>query len=55
MVRRRSTVRFRKGRWRLAAEHPEVQEPAQWTRELCAEQVAVADRPRVGDYTQNDD
>jgi len=45
---------LRMGRW-LAAEHPEVQEPGQWTRELCAAWVATVDRLRVGDYTQNDD
>jgi integrase len=45
---------LRMGRW-LAAEHPEVQEPDQWTRELCAAWVAAVDRLRIGDYTQNDD
>jgi integrase len=45
---------LRMGRW-LAAEHPEVQEPGQWTRELCAAWVAAVDRLRIGDYTQNDD
>jgi len=45
---------LRMGRW-LAAEHPEVQEPSQWTRELCAAWVAAVDRLRIGDYTQNDD
>lgn len=41
----------RAGRW-LAILHPEVREPAQWTRELCAEYVASLDRARVGEYTQ---
>ena len=45
---------LRMGRW-LAAEHPEVREPGQWTRELCAAWVAAVDRLRIGDYTQNDD
>jgi integrase len=45
---------LRMGRW-LAAEHPEVQEPGQWTRELCAAWVAAVDRLRIGDYTQNND
>ena len=39
------------GRW-LAAEHPAVEEPAAWTRELCAAYVAAVDRMRVGDYAQ---
>ena len=45
---------LRMGRW-LAAEHPEVREPGQWTRELCAAWVAAVDRLRIGDYTQNDE
>jgi integrase len=39
------------GRW-LAAEHPDVTEPAQWTRELCAAWVAAVDRMTVGEYVQ---
>jgi integrase len=39
------------GRW-LAAEHPEVVEPARWTRETCAAWVAALDRMNVGDYVQ---
>ena len=39
------------GRW-LAAEHPAVEEPAAWTRELCAAYVAAVDRMRIGDYAQ---
>jgi hypothetical protein len=38
------------GRW-LAAEHPGIQEPAAWTRELCAAYVAAVDRMRVGSAT----
>jgi integrase len=45
---------LRMGRW-LAAEHPEVQEPGQWTRELCAAWVAAVDRLRIGDYIQAGD
>jgi hypothetical protein len=33
------------GRW-LSAEHPEVAEPAQWTRQTCAAWVATVDRMR---------
>ncbi|GAA5103790.1 site-specific integrase [Haloechinothrix salitolerans] len=43
---------LRMGRW-LAAEHPEVQEPEQWTRELCAAWVAAVDRLHIGDYIQH--
>ncbi len=39
------------GRW-LAAEHPQITEPAQWTRQTCAAWVAAVDRLRVGDYVQ---
>ncbi|MDO8478752.1 MAG: tyrosine-type recombinase/integrase [Candidatus Rokubacteria bacterium] len=42
------------GRW-LAAEHLAVEEPAAWTRELCAAYVAAVDRMRVGDYAQRCD
>ena len=45
---------LRMGRW-LAAEHPDIREPGQWTRELCAAWVATVDRLRIGDYTQNDE
>ena len=41
----------RVGRW-LAATHPEISEPAQWTRELCATYVATLDRSRVGEFTE---
>jgi integrase len=40
---------LRLGRW-LAAEHPDVYEPGQWNRQLCALAVAAIDRMRVGDY-----
>ncbi|MFF3159902.1 tyrosine-type recombinase/integrase [Streptomyces sp. NPDC057910] len=39
------------GRW-LAAEHPEITEPSQWTRQTCAAWVAAVDKLRVGDYAQ---
>jgi integrase len=39
------------GRW-LAAEHPEVADPAGWTRQTCATWIAALDRTRVGDYVQ---
>jgi integrase len=37
------------GRW-LAAEHPEITEPGQWDRTLCAAWVAAVDRMSIGDY-----
>lgn len=39
------------GRW-LAAEHPEITEPGQWTRQTCASWVATVDRMAVGDFSQ---
>jgi integrase len=39
------------GRW-LAAEHPEITEPGQWTRQTCAEWIAAIDKMAVGDYCQ---
>jgi integrase len=42
------------GRW-LAAEHPEITEPGQWTRSTCAAWIAAIDRMAVGDYTQRRD
>ncbi|MET8878782.1 tyrosine-type recombinase/integrase [Nocardia sp. NPDC004604] len=39
------------GRW-LAAEHPDIVEPGQWNRQLCASWVAAVDRMAVGDYAQ---
>jgi integrase len=50
----RATIRIqmaKTGRW-LAAEHPEITEPGQWTRATCAEWVAAVDRLTVGDYVQ---
>jgi integrase len=37
------------GRW-LAAVHPHITSPAQWTRELAVAFVAAVDRMRVGEY-----
>lgn len=45
------TVMAKAGRW-LAAEHPEITEPTQWTRQTCAAWVAAVDRMLVGDYVQ---
>lgn len=45
------TIMAKAGRW-LAAEHPEITEPAQWTRQVCAAWVAAVDRMAVGDYVQ---
>ncbi|HUY98183.1 MAG TPA: site-specific integrase, partial [Verrucomicrobiae bacterium] len=42
------------GRW-LAATHPLVREPAQWTRAVCAAYVAAIDRMRVGDFVARAD
>jgi integrase len=48
------TIMAKAGRW-LAAEHPEITEPGQWTRQTCATWVAAIDRMRVGDYVQRTD
>jgi integrase len=48
------TIVAKAGRW-LAAEHPEITEPGQWTRQTCAAWVAAIDRMRVGDYVQRTD
>jgi len=45
------SVMAKAGRW-LAAEHPDIGEPAQWTRQTCAAWVAAVDRMQVGDYVQ---
>ncbi len=37
------------GRW-LAAEHPDVGSPEQWTRELAVEYVAAVDRMKTGEW-----
>jgi integrase len=48
------TIMAKAGRW-LAAEHPEITEPGQWTRQTCAAWVAAVDRMSVGDYVQRRD
>jgi hypothetical protein len=48
------TIMAEAGRW-LAAEHPEISEPGQWTRQTCAAWVAAVDRMTVGDYVQRAD
>jgi len=48
------TIVAKAGRW-LAAEHPEITEPGQWTRQTCAAWVAAVDRMAVGDYVQRRD
>ena len=48
------TIMAKAGRW-LVAEHPEITEPGQWTRQTCAAWVAVVDRMNVGDYVQRRD
>jgi len=48
------TIVAKAGRW-LPAEHPEITEPAQWTRQTCAAWVAAIDRMTVGDYVQRRD
>lgn len=45
------TIMAKAGRW-LAAEHPEITAPGQWTRATCAAWVAAIDRMAVGDYVQ---
>jgi integrase len=45
------SVMAKAGRW-LAAEHPGITEPGQWTRQTCAAWVAALDRMQVGDYVQ---
>jgi integrase len=47
-------ILFKVGRW-LAHQHPEVREPGQWNRELCAAYLAQVERMRVGDYVQRRD
>ena len=48
------TIMAKTGRW-LAAEHPEITDPGQWTRQTCAAWVAAVDRMAVGDYVQRYD
>ena len=48
------TIMAKAGRW-LAAEHPQLTEPGQWTRQICAAWVAAVDQMAVGDYIQRHD
>jgi len=48
------TIMAKAGRW-LAAEHPSITEPGQWSRQTCAAWVAAVDRMAVGDYVQRHD
>jgi hypothetical protein len=48
------TIMAKAGRW-LADEHPEILEPGQWTRQICAAWVSAVDRMVVGDYVQRHD
>ena len=45
------TILYKAGRW-LTSEHPKIEEPQQWTRELCAQWVAAVTRLHAGDYAQ---
>jgi integrase len=46
------TILARAGRW-LAANHPDVTEPGQWTRQTCTAWVAAVDRMNRGAYVQD--
>ena len=46
------TSLLRTGRW-LAAEHPEITTPADWSRQLCASFIAHVQTSNVGDYAEN--
>jgi hypothetical protein len=46
------TILARAGRW-LAANHPDITEPGQWTRQTCAAWVAAVDRMNRGAYVQD--
>jgi hypothetical protein len=48
------TIMAKAGRW-LADVEPEIVEPGQWTRQICASWVAAVDRMAVGDYVQRRD
>jgi hypothetical protein len=48
------TIAAKAGHW-LAAEHPQIIEPGQWTRQTCAAWAATVDRIAVGDYVQRRD
>ncbi|MBC2640752.1 MULTISPECIES: tyrosine-type recombinase/integrase [unclassified Rhodococcus (in: high G+C Gram-positive bacteria)] len=41
------------GRW-LAADHPDITGPADWTRQTCSAWIAAVDRMHVGDHIQSE-
>jgi integrase len=45
------SILLKVGRW-LVSEHPEIQDPSQWTRQLCADYLAMVQQVCVGDYVQ---
>jgi len=45
------TILCKVGRW-LRQQHPDIQEPAQWSRDLCAAYIAQVERMRIGEYVQ---
>ena len=57
LPRVRATIRtiMAKACWWLAADHHDITEPGQWTRQTCAAWVAAVDRMAVGDYVQRHD
>jgi hypothetical protein len=46
------SVLAKAGRW-LAEHHPDITEPAQWSRQTCVDWIAAIDRMSVGDYVQH--
>jgi hypothetical protein len=45
------TPHYKVGRW-LADEHPQIRNPAEWTRELSIEWMACVDRLIIGQYIE---
>ena len=45
------TILLKIGRW-LATTHPTICEPSLWTREVCADFLAMVERLEIGDYAQ---
>ena len=52
-LKRHYLLLLKAGRW-ITAIHPICVDPAQWTREIAAEWVALVCRMQVGDWTQRD-
>jgi len=46
------SVLAKAGRW-LAEHHPDITEPAQWSRQTCVDWIAAIDRMSVGDHVQH--